>query len=298
MRDIVVLGGGPAGVTAAIYAKRSGKDPLLITMDIGGQTTLTSEIENVPGFSSIMGVDFATKLKNQLTKWNVEIKYEEIKKVEKVANHFKVFTSKGEYEAKSVIIALGRKHRKLNVPGEDKFAGKGVSYCAICDGFFFAGKTVAVIGGGNTALVDAIYMTQFAKKVILIHRRDQFRAEKVLVDRLKSKQNVEFILNAEVKEIIGDQQVSGLILKDGRKIDVDGVFIAIGEVPNSEPFKNLVEINEHGEIIVDEYMHTSVEGVFAAGDITNYRYKQIVIAEAQGAVAALEAIRYLESGQN
>ncbi len=293
MRDIIILGGGPAGVTAAIYAKRSGKDPLLITMDIGGQTTLTSEIENIPGFSSIMGVDFATKLKNQLTRWDIEIKYEEVKKVEKVGDHFKILTSKGEYETKSVIIALGRKHRKLNVPGESEFAGKGVSYCAICDGFFFAGKIVAVVGGGNTALVDALYLTQFARKVILIHRRDQFRAEKVLIDRLKSKPNVEFILNAEVKEIFGDQRVTGVILKDGRKIDVDGVFIAIGEVPNSEPFRELVETNEHGEIVVDEYMHTSVKGVFAAGDITNFKYKQIVIAEAQGAVAALEAINYI-----
>lgn len=293
MRDIIILGGGPAGVTASIYAKRSGKDPLLITMDIGGQTTLTSEIENIPGFSSIMGVDFATKLKNQLTRWDIEIKYEEVKKVEKVGDHFKILTSKGEYETKSVIIALGRKHRKLNVPGESEFAGKGVSYCAICDGFFFAGKTVAVVGGGNTALVDALYLTQFARKVILIHRRDQFRAEKVLIDRLKSKPNVEFILNAEVKEIFGDQRVTGVILKDGRKIDVDGVFIAIGEVPNSEPFRELVETNEHGEIVVDEYMHTSVKGVFAAGDITNFKYKQIVIAEAQGAVAALEAINYI-----
>ncbi len=293
MRELIILGGGPAGVAAAIYAKRSGINPLMITMDVGGQTTLTSEIENIPGFSTILGMDFANKLKNQLTKWEIEIKYEEIKKVEKVEDHFKVITSRAEYEAKSVIIALGRKHRKLNVPGENEFAGKGVSYCAVCDGFFFAGKTVAVVGGGNTAVTDAIYMTQFAKKVIVIHRRNQFRAEKVLVDRLKSKPNVEFILNAEVKEIVGDQRVKGVILKDGRKVDVDGVFIAIGEVPNSEPFKELVETNEHGEIVVDEYMHTSVEGVFAAGDITNYKYKQIVIAEAQGAVAALEAINYI-----
>ncbi len=293
MRDLIILGGGPAGVAAAVYAKRAGIDPLMITMDIGGQTTLTSEIENIPGFSTILGMDFATKLKNQLTKWEIEIKYEEIKKIEKVDGHFKVITNRGEYEAKSVIIALGRKHRKLNVPGENEFAGKGVSYCAVCDGFFFSGKTVAVVGGGNTAVTDALYMTQFAKKVIVIHRRDEFRADKVLVDRLKSKPNVEFILNAEVKEILGDQRVNGLILKDGRKIDVDGVFIAIGEIPNSEPFKDLVKTVGYGEIVVDEYMHTSVEGLFAAGDVTDFKYKQIVIAEAQGAVAALEAINYL-----
>ena len=294
MKDLIILGGGPAGVAAAIYAKRAGLDIALISMDVGGEVALTSDIENVPGFSKITGFDLSKKLLAHVKSFDIEFIEAEIQKVEKEGDIFKVITNRGTYEAKTIIIATGRKPRKLNVPGEEKLAGKGVSYCAVCDGFFFAGKTVAIVGGGNTAVTDALYMSGVASKVYVIHRRDQFRADKVLVDRLKAKENVELVLNSEVKEILGDQRVTGVVLKDGRKIELDGVFIAIGEIPNSEPYKELVKINDHNEIIVDKMQHTSVPGAFAAGDITDFPYKQIIIAESQGAVAALEAARYLE----
>ena len=297
MRDLIILGGGPAGVAAAIYAKRSGINPLMITLDIGGEVSLTSDIENVPGFKVVTGMDLSKKLLNHLQSFDVEIKYETINKIEKVENGFKVITNAGEHLARSIIIATGRKPRKLNVPGEEKLLGKGVSYCAVCDGFFFSGRTVAIVGGGNTAVTDALYMSKVAKKVYVIHRRDTFRADKVLVDRLKSSDNIELVLNSEVKEIIGENKVEGVILKDGRKLELDGVFIAIGEVPNAEPFKDLVKLNGYNEIITDKLQHTSVEGVFAAGDITDFPYKQIIIAEEQGAVAALEALKYIEKSK-
>ena len=297
MKELIILGGGPAGVAAAIYAKRSGIDPLLISLDIGGEVSLTSDIENVPGFKLITGMDLSKKLLNHLQSFDIEIKYENINKIEKADAGFKVITNAGEHLAKSIIIATGRKPRKLNVPGEEKLLGKGISYCAVCDGFFFSGRTVAIVGGGNTAVVDALYMSKVAKKVYVIHRRDQFRADKMLVDRLKSKENVELVLNSEVKEIIGKDKVEGVILKDGKKIELDGVFIAIGEIPNAEPFKDLVKLNKYNEIITDKLQHTSIEGIFAAGDITDFPYKQIIIAEEQGAVAALEAIKFIEENK-
>ena len=298
MKDLIILGGGPAGVAAAIYAKRGGIEPLVITLDVGGQTSLTSDIENIPGFKLVSGMDFSKKLLGHLQSLDVEIKYETIKKIEKTNDEFKVITNASEYLARSIIIATGRKPRKLNVPGEGKLSGKGVSYCAVCDGFFFSGRTVAIVGGGNTGVTDALYMSKIAKKVYLIHRNNTLNAEKVLVDRLKSKENVEFVLNSEVKEIIGENKVEGVILKDGRKIELDGVFVAIGEVPNAEPFKDLVKLNERNEIIIDKLQHTSVDGIFAAGDITDFPYKQIIIAEEQGAVAALEAMKFIEKDKN
>ncbi len=295
MRNLIILGGGPAGVAAAIYSKRAGVNPLLISMDVGGEVGLTSDIENVPGFTKITGFELSKKLLSHLKYFDIEILYREIKKIEKTEGGFKVITNDGEYEARSLIIATGRKPRKLNVPGEKEFEGKGVSYCAVCDGFFFSGKVVAIVGGGNTAVTDAIYMSGVAKKVYVIHRRDQFRADKMLVDRMKSKENVELVLNSQVAEILGSERVEGIRLKDGREIKLDGVFVAIGEEPNVEPFKDLVKINENNEIVVDRFQHTSVEGIFAAGDITDFPYKQIIIAEEQGAVAALEAVKYLGS---
>jgi len=298
MRDMLVLGGGPAGVTAAIYAHRFGLDVAILTLDIGGQPNLTTDIENYPGFPTIKGIDFSKKLKEHLEYFNIPVEYKEVQGIEKKNGYFVVKTSDGDYEAKTVIIALGRKPKKLEVPGESEFEGRGVSYCAVCDGFFFKGKIIAVVGGGDAAVIDALHMAGIAQKVYLIHRRQEFRAAKILVDRLKQKNNVELVLDSVVKEIKGDKLVKSIVVenvKTGEKkeIALDGVFIAIGSVPNTCCIEGFLEVNERKEIIVNDRQETSVPGVYAAGDVTNFPHKQIVIAEGQGAVAATEAFIYL-----
>lgn len=297
--ELAIIGAGPAGYSAAIYATRAGiKTVVFDKSGGGGLAMLSPNIENYAGFESISGIELMEKMKNHASKY-AEIKfYEEVKKIEKTNKNFNIETSNGNYVVGAVLIATGTKHRKLDVSGEKELSGKGVSYCATCDGFFFKGKKVAVIGGGNSALIEAIYLKQIGcEEVYLIHRRDQLRAEKSYEDDAKEK-GVKFLFNKIVEEIQGSQLVEKLKLKDTQTgeasdLELNGVFVSIGEIPQNDVAKKLgVSIDERGYIIADKEMRTNVDGVYAAGDITG-GLRQVVTACAEGAIAALASTRSL-----
>ncbi len=299
MYDIIIIGGGPAGLTAALYALRAEKSVLVLEkMGLGGQIALTDRVENFPGIAEISGFDFAEALSGQVKSLGGEIKYENVVEIRPGKEKI-VVTPKNEYTAKSVIIATGVKNRLIGAEGEEKLIGRGISYCAVCDGSFYRGKTVAVIGGGNTALQDAEYLSQIATKVYLIHRRSEFRAEERLVRKLKTLENVEFLLNTTVERFCGDQKLSGLDListSDGktRHIDLDGAFVAVGKVPQNEGFKGLVSLSDGGYVVAGEDCLTSVEGIFAAGDCRIKDVRQLTTAVGDGSVAALAASKYVD----
>ncbi len=297
--DFIIIGGGPAGLTAGIYAVRKNLKTLVIEKsEFGGTVNLTFEIENYPGFRRISGAELAKKFHKHAADLGVEFSSDEVKEISKDGNWFVVKTWEGEYRAKAILLATGSRHRELGVPGEKEFTGRGVSYCAVCDAPFFKEKTVAIVGGGNTAVKDALYMAEICSKVYLIHRRDQFRADELDISELKKKQNVEFVLNSVVSEIRGDTKVNSVVVKnketnEEREIQIDGIFIDIGEIPNNELAKMLgVELDARGFIKVNDNMETSVQGVYAAGDITG-KLTQIVVAAAQGAIAAVAAYEYI-----
>jgi len=298
--DLIIIGGGPAGLTAGIYAGRRDLKTLIITKNIGGQASSASWVENYPGFEKVNGFELMQKFQKQAESFGTQFKYEEIAKVEKVNKHFSVKTVTGnEYQAISLLLAFGKTPSNLNVPGEKEFTGKGVAYCATCDGPLFKNKIVAVIGGGNSALESAEYMSKIAQKVFLIHRREDFRGEAILVDRIKKDPNIELKLNKTVAEIKGDKFVQSVILEDvntkiKEELKLDGIFVEIGYSVDASAIKDLVKINEKNEIIIDEACQTSLEGVFAAGDVTNIKFKQIVISAAEGAKAALTAYKYIQ----
>jgi len=297
--ELAIIGAGPAGYSAAIYAVRAGIKTLVLDKGFGGGLAAVSpNIENYPGFESISGMDLVEKMKKHASKYtNINLN-EEVKEIKKSNDEFTIKTNKQSYKAKAIILCLGTEYRKLNAPGEKGLSGKGVSYCATCDGFFFKDKKVAVVGGGNSALIEAIYLRQIGcKEVYLIHRRDQLRAEKSYENEAKEKQ-VKIMLNKVVEKINGEQKVEQLSLKDtatGKKskIEIDGIFISIGEMPQNDLAKKLqVELDEKGFIIVDDHQRTNVKGVYAAGDITG-GLRQVVTACAEGAVAALSSTRVL-----
>jgi len=295
--DLAIIGGGAAGLTAAIYARRRELKTILITIDIGGQTNFAGVIENYPGFDNINGMELMKKFYEKAQKLNTEIVFDEVKKIEKKKEVFEIKLTKGFIKARAIVLAIGKKPRKLEVKGEDEFFGKGVSICAICDGPLYKNKVVAVVGGGNSAVDSALYLSEIAKKVYLIHRRNVFVADESSLNKLKSKKNVEFVLNAVVKEIKGDKAVKSLVIEQDNKqkeIYVDGVFVEIGFEAKTEWLKGFVELDEKGQIIIDNLCKTSIPGVFAAGDCTNLPFKQIVISAAQGAIAALSAYQYLK----
>lgn len=300
--DVIIVGGGPAGLTAGIYATRRNLKALIITKNIGGQVMLTHKIENYPGFIEITGAELSELFRQHAEALGVEIAMDEVIEIRKNAEKdFTIKTLYGmKYKAKAVILAIGREHRMLNVPGERELIGKGVSYCFTCDGPFFKDKVVAVIGGGNSAFRAAEYLSEIAKKVYLIHRRDKFRAEETLIERVKSKENVEFVLNTVVKEIIGKDKVEALKVENvktrkERIINVNGIFIEIGHVVRRDLIEKLgLKTNEKGEIIVDKHCQTNIPGIFAAGDCTDIPEKQIVIAAGMGAIAALSAYKYIK----
>ncbi len=291
MYDMIVIGAGPAGLTAALYALRANKKVLVFEKNTyGGQIINTGVIENYPGVKDITGFDFATNLYQQVTDLGGEVVNEEVIRIDKDKN---VFTNKGEYKAKSIIIATGVKRRKLNLPNEDKLVGSGVSYCAICDGGFYKNKVVAVNGGGNTAIEDALYLTNVAKKVYLIHRRDTFRAEQKHVDELKEKDNVEFILNSTITGINGEAKLESIDVDTNgksRNIEIDGLFIAIGQVPSNEAFEGVIEL-ENGYIKSSDSVHTNVEGIYVAGDTRVKELRQLTTAVGDGALAATLAMK-------
>ncbi|MBP3899535.1 thioredoxin-disulfide reductase [Candidatus Saccharibacteria bacterium] len=293
--DIVIIGGGPAGLTAGIYAARAGKKVLVLEgRALGGQIVNAPDVRNYPGTPSISGVDLSMNMYKQVLEHGGEVKFERAMGIKDKIVH----TDGGEYKAKAIILATGAENRKLGLYGEDKLVGKGVSYCATCDGNFYKDKTVAVVGGGNTALEDAIYLADICKKVYLIHRREEFRGDKTTVDKIKALKNVEMILSANVKEILGEEKVEGLELeiKDGerKEVKVDGVFFAIGYEPQANEFADSVELDEQGYIKTKDGVHTSTEGIYVAGDARAKDLKQLVTAASDGAIAATVAVKEME----
>lgn len=300
MYDIIIIGAGPAGMTAAIYGKRALKSVLILeAITYGGQIINTLDIENYPVEAHISGFDFATKLYNQVIDLGAEIKYEKVTEIIDKNEYKEVMTSKNTYQTKTIIIATGADNRKLGLENESDLIGKGISYCATCDGNFFKKKDVAVVGGGNTALEDALYLSSIANKVYLIHRRDQFRGDQSVIEKLKEQDNVEFVYNSNVTKLIADESLTSIEVtnKDGstKNIPVKGLFIAIGKVPENENFKNLINVDEAGYIIADESCHTNIPGIFVAGDTRNKELRQLVTATADGAIAATEAVKYLNN---
>ncbi|MBI2076414.1 MAG: thioredoxin-disulfide reductase [Candidatus Aenigmarchaeota archaeon] len=300
MYDVIIIGGGAAGLTAAIYTTRRKLKTLVLSVDIGGQTNLTLHIENYPGYTELSGPKLMQTFEEQAKKFGAEIIFGKAAKVEKTKRGFEVRLANDEkYEGKTVIVASGKVPRTLGIPGEEKFMGRGVTTCATCDGPLYKNKKIAIIGGGNSALDAAEYMSKIASKVYLVHRRNEFRGEAILVDSVKAAKNVELVLNSMPVSINGDKFVSGLTIenvgtKKKRELDVNGVFIEIGYVADTSAVKELVKVNSKGEILVNEYCETGTEGIFAAGDITNVPFKQTVISAGQGAVAGLQAYTYLQ----
>lgn len=295
--DVIIVGCGPAGVSAAIYTKRKMLDVLVISKDIGGQVLLTGFIENYPGFEGVRGEALVEIFERQLKGLGVDVKIGEVERVERDGEIFKVISSEGNFSGKTVIVTGGSTYKRLNVPGEERLIGRGVSFCATCDAPFARNREVAVVGGGNAALQSAELLSRYAKMVYIIHRRDKFRADQVLVERVKRHQNVQFIMNSVVTEIKGDKRVEGIIVKDKEgniaEMKLDMVFIEVGREVKADYIKHLVRTNEWGQIVVDRRQRTSCEGVFAAGDITDRPYQQAIIAAGDGAVAALSAYDFL-----
>ena len=297
MYDIVIIGAGVAGLTAGIYAKRANKTVLILEKkSYGGQIINASNIENYPGEEHISGFDLATKLYNQNKSLGVDIFYEEAKNVKKENKEFIIETNKNTYRSKALIIATGTNNRKMNLTNEDNLIGKGISYCATCDGNFYKNKEVAVVGGGNTALEDALYLSNICKKVYLIHRRDKFRADLKTVEELSKKDNIEVILNSNVTNLIGNDHLEMIEVTSNDKknnLEVAGLFIAIGQIPESELLNGKIEIDESNYIISNENCHTNIEGAFVAGDVRQKNLRQLVTATSDGAIAATEAINYI-----
>ena len=293
MWDIIIVGAGPAGLTAALYALRANKKVLIFeAKTYGGQIINAASIENYPGIEKISGFEYATNLYNQVMKLGAEFKFETVIRVDEDKN---VITNKGTYRAKSIILSTGAENRKLKIDGEEELVGRGVSYCATCDGNFYKGKTVAVIGGGNTALEDALYLSNIANKVFLIHRRDEFRADDKYVQKVKNQENIELILNANVVKFKGDSKLQSIVIKnnDGSifEIELDGIFIAVGQEPKNENFTNIVDLDDKGYIISDDGVHTKVKGIYIAGDSREKSLRQLTTAVSDGAIAATIAIK-------
>ena len=294
--DMVVIGAGIAGLTAAIYGRRANKKVLVLeSRTYGGQIVSTKSIENYPAAMGISGFEFATKIYEQAVSLGAEIKFENVMEVID-GTEKQIKTNQNVYLAKTVVIATGSKNRTMGLANEEKLIGKGISYCATCDGAFFKNKIVAVVGGGNTALGDALYLSDLAQKVYMIHRREQFSGEAALVEQIQAKSNVEIIPNAQVVELLGEKQLTGVkISQNGveKQLIVDGLFVAVGRVPENEKFANLVELDQHGYIIADESCQTGTAGIFVAGDCRTKTVRQLVTAAGDGAVAATNAIKCL-----
>ena len=299
MYDIGIVGGGTAGLTAAIYGQRAGKKTIVFEgTAYGGQISSSARVENYPGIAVISGFEFSMNLSEQAKSLEAELVSAQVQEIRKEGENFLVTTSRGDYICKTVILATGMTHRHLGLEKEKHLTGSGVSYCATCDGAFFRGRDVAVIGGGNTALQDALFLSAYCSKVYLVHRRDEFRGEDRLVEQLRKKENVEFIMSAVVKDISGKFMVDGVILNNKKTgedftIPVSGIFVAVGQIPGNENFADIVELDENGFIRAGEDCVTSCPGIFASGDCRTKEIRQLVTAAADGAAAALAACKYI-----
>ena len=301
--DVIILGGGPAGLTAGIYLSRARIDTVILNEGtVGGQTVLTHEIANYPGIESINGYQLARTMKNQAIHFGCTVRSNvKVTGIELTGSTKKVeINNKETYTAKAVIIASGGRSRMLNVPGEEKFKGHGISYCATCDGDFFTGQDIIVVGGGNSALEEAVALTKYASSVTIVHQFDHFQAFPHAVKEAKENPKINFIMESEISEFIGDEKLEKVKIinkKTGEITEkkIDGVFILIGYVPNTEKFKDVIKLNERNEIIVDEDLRTNIEGVYAAGDSIQKKYRQITTAVADGTIAALNTIEYLNT---
>ncbi len=302
MHDIIIIGGGPAGLTAAIYSLRAGKSVLVIEREnTGGQIVYSPLIENYPALSRISGAEFAQQLTSQVEGLGAAIEYSEAHSVLKKEFGYTVLTDMGGFDCKSVIIATGVRHRRLNIEGEQSLVGAGISYCAVCDGAFFRNRSVAVAGGGNSALTEALFLANFCKKVTLIVRRDVLRGEACYADKLFAKDNVSILFNSNIKDFIrDDRKLTGLILKDNITdqqfvLDIDGLFIAIGREPQSETFADVSQMDEKGYFVTREDMSADRDGIFIAGDCRKKPVRQLTTAVSDGAIAGIFASRYIDS---
>lgn len=296
MYDIIIIGAGPAGLTAALYALRANKKVLIFeAKSYGGQIINAAKIENYPGIESISGFDYATTLYNQVLNLGGEVKYKTVTRVTEDKN---VYTNNGKYEARAIIIATGSANRRLNIENEIEFIGKGVSYCATCDGNFFKNKDVAVVGGGQTAIDDVIYLSNIVNKVYLIYRGEQLNSNLNKLDELDQISNLEIILNSNVTKIIGDELLSSIEITDNNNnkkiIDINGLFIAVGQQPKNEIFNNVVELNERGYIDTPDGVHTKTEGIYVAGDTRVKELRQLTTAVSDGSIAATIAIKEMK----
>lgn len=299
--DVVIVGAGPAGMTAAVYASRANLSTLMLERGMpGGQMANTEEVENFPGFDYITGPELSNKMFEHSQKFGAEYKYADIKNVETDGDIKVIKTSSDDILARSLIIATGAEHKKIGIPGEEDLAGRGVSYCAVCDGAFFKEKHLVVIGGGDSAVEEGMFLTKFASKVTIVHRRDKLRAQQILQDRAFNNEKIDFIWNTEIESINGEGKVSSVTLRnketdEAYDFEADGVFIYIGMKPLTAPFKDLGILNDEGYVDANEEMETSQKGVFAAGDVRVKTLRQIVTATGDGSIAAQNASEYIES---
>jgi len=300
VEDLVIIGGGPAGFTAALYAARALLSPLvLVGQAIGGQAATTDVMENYPGFpEGVGGMALAQSMQEHAERFGARMVFEQVTAVDLSARPFRLTTWGGEVQARSVIVATGASSRKLGVPGEEKFIGRGVSFCATCDGFFYRDKDVIVVGGGDSAIDEGLFLTRFARTLKVVHRRDQLRATKINQERALANPKMEFVWDTVVEEVLGEDHVTGARvrnLKTGEEsvIAADGVFVYVGLIPNSQLFEGQLALDEQGYIIADGRQRTNIPGVFAAGDVQDPLYRQVVIAAGTGAAAAIEAERFL-----
>ena len=293
MYDIIIIGAGPAGLTAAIYGRRANKKVLVLEkQNYGGQIINSLDIENYPGLYHVSGFDFAKQLYDQACDLKAEIKFENVIKI-KNGKVKRIYTNNSVYDTKSIIIATGCTNKKLGLEKEKDFIGKGISYCATCDGNFYKQKTVAVVGGGNTAIEDALYLSTIAKEVYLIHRKKFFRADARTIDLLKQKENVRFIFDSVITKLNGNDKLDSVIINKSKELKIDGLFVAIGSIPENNLFNKILKLDNNGYVLGKENCHTNRKGIFVAGDIRSKNLRQLVTATNDGAMAAFEAIKYV-----